>query len=156
MKHAKHPGNSVGMGDLPEPPPPVGAYRAVTIRGGLGFVSGQFPLADGKMITAREVQTSAELDQLRDAARLAALNVVAQIERALGTWQKFAGLCRVDGIIACPGNFTGHATVLDAASETFERLLGPILGSHSRSASSSPTLPGDAALELVVSFAVHQ
>ncbi|WP_281389372.1 hypothetical protein [Sphingomonas sediminicola] len=28
---------------LPPPPDPVGAYSAVVIRGGLGFVSGQFP-----------------------------------------------------------------------------------------------------------------
>jgi enamine deaminase RidA (YjgF/YER057c/UK114 family) len=142
-------------GALPSPPDPVGAYRPVVIRGGMGFVSGQFPIEQGEM---RFAGTADRLDReaLRAAARLAARNVCAQIERALGDWRGFVGLCRVDGIVAAGPGFTGHAAVLDAASETFVALLGSELGAHTRSASSAPALPGNACLELVVSFAVER
>lgn len=137
---------------LPPPPDPVGAYSAVVIRGGLGFVSGQFPLTAGVMLGTA---TQPNLEALKAAARLAAFNVVAQIGRALGSWERFDGLCRVDGIIAVPTGFTSHAKVLDAASDLFVELFGPMYGAHARSAISSPGLPGDASIELVVTFAVR-
>jgi enamine deaminase RidA (YjgF/YER057c/UK114 family) len=140
--------------DLPEPPDPVGAYSAVVLRGGLGFVSGQFPLSQGRMMFAAVGGDAADRDSLKAAARLAALNVAAQILRALGCWDRFGGLCRVDGIVAAPAGFTDHAIILDGASETFVELFGKVLGAHSRSASSSHGLPGNAAVELVVTFAV--
>jgi enamine deaminase RidA (YjgF/YER057c/UK114 family) len=141
-------------GSLPSPPDPVGAYRAVVIRGGMGFVSGQFPIEAGRMaITGRADRL--EAGTARHAARLAALNVCAQIERALDGWTRFGGLCRVEGIVAAGPDFTGHAAILDGASEAFVALLGPELGAHARSASSAPALPGDAPVELVVSFVLR-
>ena len=134
------------------PPEPIGAYRAVMIRGGLGFVSGQFPLSGGVMMEAGG--DIPNMDVLKHAAGLAARNVAAQILKALGSWDRFAGLCRVDGIVAAHGRFTDHAVVLDSASETFISLFGPVRGAHARSATSSPSLPGNAAVELVVTFAV--
>lgn len=141
---------------LPPPPDPVGAYSAVVIRGSMGFVSGQFPLSDGIMLHARSCGDDLPVETLRAAARTAALNVAAQIRRALPAWEQFAGLCRVDGIVAAPDGFTSHAKVLDAASETFVELFGPGPGAHARSAASSPSLPGGASIELVVTFAVSE
>jgi enamine deaminase RidA (YjgF/YER057c/UK114 family) len=140
---------------LPNPPDPVGAYSAVVVRGGLGFVSGQFPLSAGAMTTATANGGRLNSEQLKSAARMAALNVAAQILKTLGSWDRFAGLCRVDGIVAAANDFTAHAAVLDGASETFAALFGPVHGAHARSAASSPSLPGNAAVELVVTFAVN-
>jgi|KBSSwiStaDraftv2_1062776.scaffolds.fasta_scaffold510036_2 enamine deaminase RidA (YjgF/YER057c/UK114 family) len=145
---------SLGL-DLPTPPHPVGAYSAVILRGGLGFVSGQFPLSEGVMCGVASLHEPPQIEDYRSAARMAALNVLAQIRKALGSWKRFEGLCRVEGIIAAPSGFTSHAAVLDGASETFLELLGPLRGAHARSAMSSVSLPGDAAVELVVTFAVR-
>ena len=142
------------LGDLPPPPEPVGAYSAVVIRRGLGFVSGQFPLSDGSMLQAEQIWSENVPQSLMRGARLAALNVAAQIRRSLPHWQQFDGLCRVDGIIAAPEGFTSHAKVLDVASDTFVELFGPRYGAHARSATSSLSLPGNAAIELVVTFAM--
>jgi enamine deaminase RidA (YjgF/YER057c/UK114 family) len=141
---------------LPPPPDPVGSYSAVVIRGDLGFVSGQFPLSGGTMLRAERMSGQLAPESLMRAARLAALNVAAQIRRALPSWDGFGGLCRVDGIIAAPHGFISHAKVLDAASDTFVEIFGPVQGAHARSAVSSPSLPGDAAVELVVTFAVKR
>ena len=138
---------------LPKPPAPVGAYQGVVIRGGTGFVSGQFPLIDGEMLWTVSSH-GPDIDSARAAARVAALNVIAQIRHALGSWNRFAGLLRVDGIIAAQPGFDNHARVLDAASDTFVEFFGPDLGAHARSACSSSGLPANAALELVTTFAV--
>lgn len=140
---------------LPDPPAPVGAYSAVVIRGDTGFVSGQFPLRQGTMMGAAACGDTIDTDRLREAASVSALNVAAQILRALGSWDRFGGLCRVDGLVAAPTGFTDHALVLDGASDTFVRLFGPVLGAHARSAASTPSLPGNAAVELIVTFAVE-
>jgi len=73
---------------LPPPPDPVGAYSAVVIRGGLGFVSGQFPLTAGVMLGTATQRKKPDIEALKAAARLAAFNVVAQIGRALGSWER--------------------------------------------------------------------
>ena len=138
---------------LPAPPDPVGAYVPVVIRGTTGFVSGQFPIEAGRMLFTGRADRL-DLGTAQAAARLAALNVCAQIRRALGGWAGFAGLCRVEGIVAAGPAFTGHAAILDGASNAFIALLGPELGAHARSATSAPALPGDAPVELVVSFAL--
>lgn len=140
---------------LPPPPEPAGAYSAVVIRGRLGFVSGQFPLAAGVMLGTASRSKRPDLEALKSAARLAAFNVAAQIGRALGSWERFDGLCRVDGIVSAAEGFIAHPTVLDAASELFVELFGPMFGAHARSAISSTGLPGNASLELVVTFAVR-
>jgi enamine deaminase RidA (YjgF/YER057c/UK114 family) len=141
---------------LPTPPDPVGAYSAVIIRGGLGFVSGQFPLDGGIMKGTVIFPEQSDIETLKASARMAAFNVVAQIGKALGSWERFDGLCRVDGIVAAPAGFTSHAAVLDSASELFAELFGPLYGAHARSAISAPSLPGNASIELVVTFAVSQ
>jgi enamine deaminase RidA (YjgF/YER057c/UK114 family) len=138
---------------LPQPPRPVGAYEAVVMHGRLGFVSGQFPLVEGRMWATGLVGREVSLEAARTCARHAALNVLAQIRQALGGWSRFAGLCRVDGVIAADAAFTGHAQVLDAASETLVEVLGARLGGHARSATSAPALPGEAPIELICTFA---
>ena len=141
---------------LPQPPAPVGAYSAVVIRAGLGFVSGQLPLVEGRMWAQGKVGQGVSLETARACANLAALNLLAQIQQALGGWSGFAGMCRLDGIVAADAAFTAHARVLDAASEVLVSVLGPELGAHTRSATSAPALPGDAPIELVATFAVER
>lgn len=140
---------------LPEPVLPIGAYQAAIVRGRLGMVSGQFPRAGGSLIFPGRVGDGVSLGDAGQAARLAALNVCAQIGQVLGGWQRFGGLLRVEGIVAADPTFTDHASVLDHASAAFVEALGQTLGAHARSASSALSLPGGACVELVASFRVE-
>lgn len=138
---------------LPEPPPPAGLYEPVVIRNGLGYVSGQFPLRGGTLIHPGVVGRDVTEEEARGAAELAALNVLAQVRRALGSLDRVATLLRVDGIVASAAGWTGQPRVLDGASEVFRRVLGE-RGRHARSAVGVPELPLNACVELVVTFAV--
>lgn len=138
---------------LPSPPAPAGSYSRVVVRNGIGFISGQFPLVDGKLAYAGCVGADLSEEEGRLAARLAAINVLAQIRAHLGGFDGFAGLLRVDGYVACAaGNFS-QPQVLDGASDLLVEVLGPALGAHARTAFAMTQLPLRAPVELAVSFA---
>ena len=139
-------------GTLPEPPAAAGEYRPVVVRDGFGFVSGQFPLRDGRLLHAGRVGLELDIEQGRRAARLAAVNVLAQIHRYLGGFDDFDGLLRVDGYVASAPDFVAQPSVLDAASNLFATALGAELGAHARSAVAVARLPLDSPIELVVTF----
>ncbi len=139
---------------LPEPPPPAGSYSPVVIRSGLGFVSGQVPFRNGELVYTGRVGVELTAEEGQDAAKVAALNVLAQIKNALGTWEAFGGLLRVEGFVASASGFTSQPEVLDGASRLFVETLGE-LGQHSRAALSVEQLPLNASVELVVTFALR-
>lgn len=137
---------------LPDPPQPVGAYAACVIRNGIGFVSGQFPLADGALIHKGRIGAELSIDEGRNACRQAALNVLAQIAAVTDDFETLAGLLRIDGYIASAEGFVQQPTVLDAASALFVETLSE-KGVHARSAIAVPWLPLNSPVELVATFA---
>lgn len=137
---------------LPEPPRPAGHYQPVICRFGIGFVSGQFPFRDGELAHAGRVGVEITPEEGRECAEIAAANVLAQIRAALGGWERFGGLCRMDGHVASAVDFLKQPAVLDSASELFVRALGPELGAHARTAFHAARLPLDAPVELAVTF----
>lgn len=138
---------------LPDPPVPVGAYERGLIRHGLGFLSGQFPIRDGKLAYAGRVGSELTVEEGRSAAEIAAINVIAGIRAVLGgSFAGFVGLLRVDGYVAGTDDFLRQPHVLDGASETFRRMLGE-RGRHARTAFALPRLPLDSPIELAVTFA---
>ncbi|RPI45710.1 MAG: RidA family protein [Betaproteobacteria bacterium] len=141
--------------ELPAPPRPAGLYRPVICRGGMGFVSGQFPIRHGNCARTGRVGAEVSPEEGRECAALAAANVLAQIRAALGGWERFEGLCRLDGYVASAADFLNQPAILDGASEFFVRVLGPTLGAHARTAFHVPRLPLDAPVELAVTFFAH-
>ncbi len=139
---------------LPEPPPPAGSYSPVVIRSGLGFVSGQLPIRDGRLLFTGRVGIELTPEQGKAAAEIAALNVLAQIDRALPSWDRFGGLLRVEGFVASASGFTSQPEVLDGASRLFVDVLGD-RGVHARAALSVEQLPLNAPVELVVTFTLR-
>jgi enamine deaminase RidA (YjgF/YER057c/UK114 family) len=140
---------------LPAPPRAVGRYEPVILRNGIGYVSGQFPFEDGKLRFPGRLGRELDTATARQAARLAALNVLAQIAASERGFISFGGLLRVDGLIASVDERQVEQPqhVLDAASEVFVEALGPTLGAHTRTLLCVARLPLDAAVELGVTFA---
>ncbi|KAB7614489.1 RidA family protein [Amylibacter sp. SFDW26] len=138
---------------LPTPPNPVGSYKAGIIRGGIGFVSGQFPLVDGKLAFTGHVGAELTTDEGFEAARLAGLNVLAQIARLTDQFNTLDGLLRLDGYVASAKGFLDQPAVLNGASDLFAEYLGE-QGDHARTAFSVSQLPLNSPIELAVTFAV--
>ncbi len=138
---------------LPTAPQPAGKYCPALLAGGLLFISGQIPLLEGELKYPGRV--GAELSEAEGgkAARLAALNVLAQIRAALSGFDRLVSLVRVEGHVASAPGFIYQPRVLDYASNLFAEVLRE-KGAHSRSALAAPQLPLNAAIELVVTAAV--
>lgn len=140
---------------LPPAPRPAGGYRPWARAAGLLFVSGQLPIVDGELRYRGRV--GAELSEAEGsaAAELAALNVLAQIRDALGSFDDVVALLRIEGHVSSAPGFLGQPRVLDAASAVFAAALGPKAG-HARSAFAPAQLPLGAAVELVATVAVRE
>ena len=139
---------------LPTPPQPAGKYRPALLGGGLLFISGQLPILNGELKYRGGV--GAELSEAEggEAARLAALNVLAQINAALAGFDRLVSLVRVAGHVASAPGFTDQPRVLDYASKLFSDALGD-KGAHTRAAFAATQLPLNASIELVVTAAVR-
>lgn len=145
--------HSLGLA-LPAPPRPAGNYRPWILRDTLLFLSGQFPIEHGQLRYCGRVGAELSETQGREAARLAALNVLAQIHAALGGFERLDTLLRVEGHVASAPGWNNAPTVLDGASDLFVSALGD-RGRHTRTAFTPAQLPLNLAVELVVTAAVR-
>jgi enamine deaminase RidA (YjgF/YER057c/UK114 family) len=139
---------------LPAAPRPAGRYQPWVIANGLLFISGQIPIVDGTLALRGRVGAELTEDQGREATRIAALNVLAQIDSALDGFDRLITLTRVEGTVASAPGWYQQPRVLDAASELFYDVLGQ-RGDHARAAFGAAGLPLDAPVELVVTAAVR-
>jgi enamine deaminase RidA (YjgF/YER057c/UK114 family) len=138
---------------LPTAPKPAGNYSAVVRAGNLLFLSGQFPIHNESGAIKGRVGVELTEEEGYIAARLAALNVLAHIQTAIGSFENLERLVRVEGYVASSENWLNTPKVLDGASDLFVAALGE-RGGHARSAINVPRLPYDFTVELVVSAAI--
>ncbi|MDT6961966.1 RidA family protein [Cupriavidus sp. SZY C1] len=134
---------------LPPPPRPLGRYTAVSQAGDLLFISGQLPLRDGQVVWQGQVGKDLTVEQGRQAAQLAALNVLAQIDAHLGGFARLDHIVRVEGYVTSAPGMLEQPAVIDGASELFAEVLGDQAG-HARSVYAQSQQPGNAAVILVV------
>jgi enamine deaminase RidA (YjgF/YER057c/UK114 family) len=138
---------------LPTAPKPAGNYSAFLRAGNLLFLSGQFPIHNGSDAIKGRVGIELTEEEGYAAARIAGLNVLAQIRAAMRSFDGLETLVRVDGCVASSQRWLNTPKVLDGASDLFVEVLGE-RGCHARSAINIPRLPYDFAVELVVTAAI--
>lgn len=135
---------------LPPAPQPMAAYvptRQVPLGDGraLLFVSGQVPSRDGRLLTGR-VPDEVSVDDAREAARAAALNVLAQIEQAAGL-DEVEAVAQLTGYVNSMDDFEEEPEVINGASELLYEVLGEA-GRHSRAAVAVNALPRGITVEI--------
>src|SRR5436309_3046223 len=109
---------------LPTPPKPAGNYSAYVRTANLLFISGQLPLENGVLRYRGTVGAELTEEEGCAAARVAALNVLAQIRAALGGFDRLEHLVRVEGHVAAAPGWYNTPKVLDGASDLFVSVLG--------------------------------
>jgi enamine deaminase RidA (YjgF/YER057c/UK114 family) len=142
---------SLGL-ELPKPAPPAANYVPYTISGRLIFVAGQVPVRDGKLVYQGKVGAAFDIDQAREAARLCAINVLAQVNAAAGGLERVRCL-RVGGFVNCTPDFHQQPQVLNGASDLFVAVLGE-RGRHARTAVGTNALPFDVPVEVDAVFEI--
>lgn len=139
---------------LPEPPAPGGSYESVRVLGGVAYVAIQFPFADGKPAFEGRLGRELTTDQGRKAARLCALNVLAQLDKYVGLGQVL-GLNRIEAHMATVEGWDEFPKVLDGASELFLQVLGPEAGRHARALYGVERLPMNLPVSLTATFTLR-
>ncbi|MBS0966105.1 RidA family protein [Acetobacter okinawensis] len=133
--------------DLPTPAAPVANYVACVQTGSLLVVSGQLPLHNGKLFATGKLGGTVDVDTAVEAARYSMINVIAQVQAAVGDLARVKRVVRLGGFIACTPDFTAHASVMNGASDLAVAVFGDA-GRHARSTVGVPSLPLDAPVEV--------
>jgi enamine deaminase RidA (YjgF/YER057c/UK114 family) len=138
---------------VPPAPPAVAAYRPWCRTGPLIFTSGQLPWRDGVIAYAGRLgERLSEADGYQ-AARLCALNAIAQLQSATGDLERIRQIVRLEGYVHCGPGFRGHPKVLNGASDLFNAVFGS-RGEHARLAIGVHEMPLDAAVQITVTAEV--
>jgi enamine deaminase RidA (YjgF/YER057c/UK114 family) len=132
---------------LPEAPKPVAAYVPARKTGDLLYVSGQGPVEGGAVRYAGKVGSDISIEDGAAAARLCALNCLAQVRAALGTLDRVRQVVKVVGFVNAGPDFTQQPQVINGASELLIEVFGEA-GRHARSAVGCASLPLNIAVEV--------
>ncbi len=134
--------------ELPPTPKPIGNYVAGVQVGNLLFMSGCGPRRnDGTPITGK---LGAELttEQGYDAARVVALNMLANIRSVIISLDRIERVVKVLGMVNCTPHFNEMPKVINGFSDLFVELLGVDHGRGARSAVGMVALPNQIAVEV--------
>jgi enamine deaminase RidA (YjgF/YER057c/UK114 family) len=134
---------------IPGLPPPAGAYIPAVRTGNLVFCSGQGPYRDGKFVFKGKVGDDLTLEEGYQAARISALNCLAEIRSVLGSLNGIVRVVQVRGFIASAPGFYDQPKVLNGASELLISIFGDA-GKHARSALGTSALPLDTPVEVEI------
>lgn len=139
--------------ELPQAPAPVAAYVPYVRTGNLIFISGQIPMAQGKLICAGPTPTEVPPDKAKAAARMCALNLLAVLNSATGDLDRVTRVVRLGVFVASTPEFTGQPGVANGASELMVEVFGEA-GRHARAAVGTNVLPLGATVEVEGVFEV--
>ena len=132
---------------LPAAAAPAANYLPFAQTGQLLFTSGQLPLKDGTLqasgLVGRDLDTAAG----KEAAKLCAINVLAQAKAALGDLERISRVVKITVFVASVPDFTEQHLVANGASDFLAEVLGE-RGKHARAAVGVAALPLNAAVEV--------
>jgi enamine deaminase RidA (YjgF/YER057c/UK114 family) len=124
----------------------AGNYLPIVRTGNLIFVSGHTGGKTGERITGK-VGAEQTLEGGYAAARGVADDVLATLERELGSLDRIVRIVKVLGMVNVDPSFTHMPAVINGASDRFIEVLGE-RGRHARSAIGVASLPANASVEI--------
>lgn len=132
---------------IPAAAAPAANYVPFAQTGKLLMTAGQLPLADGKLQATGLLGADLDTEAGKKAARLCAINILAQIKAATGDLEQIARLVKITVFVASAPGFTEQHLVANGASDLLAEALGE-RGKHARSAVGVAMLPLNAAVEI--------
>ena len=137
---------------LPRAAAPAANYVPYTITGRLILVAGQMPFEGGRVAVVGRLGGGVSMADGQKAARLCALNLLAQAKAACGGDLDRLGRClKLGGFVSCTPDFAEHPEVVNGASDLIVLAMGEA-GRHARFAVGCPSLPRNAAVEVEAIF----
>lgn len=141
---------------LPHPAAAVANYVGFTRVGALLFVSGQLPFGpDGKIAAAHigKLGPHSSIETISQAARLCAVNLIAQAQAAVDDLDRIAQVVRLGGFLNVGTSFDPLSQAMNGASDLMAEVFAQ-RGRHARSAVGVAHLPFNALVEIEAIFEI--
>ena len=132
---------------LPQAAAPAANYVPTLISGNQLIISGQLPMQDGALKVTGQLGNGLSIEEGVEAARLCAINILAQIKRTLDGFDRFERLLKLGGFVNASASFIDHPQVINGASDLMVSVLADA-GRHTRFAVGAAGLPFNAAVEI--------
>jgi enamine deaminase RidA (YjgF/YER057c/UK114 family) len=133
--------------ELPNATKPVANFVPCVQTGNTLFVSGQVTAWNGEYRHVGKVGREIAIDEAQKAARMCALNVLAQARAYLGDLDRVTRVVMVQGFVNAVPEFTEHPKVVNGASDLFVQVFGEA-GKHARFALGAGSLPFNVSVEV--------
>jgi enamine deaminase RidA (YjgF/YER057c/UK114 family) len=139
---------------LPVPPAPVASYVPYVTSGNLVFVSGQIPATPDGLKYVGIVGQDLSLDDGKAAAKLCAVNLLAQIKAACGgDLDRVTRCVKLSVFVNAVPGYAQHPEIANGASDLMVEVFGDA-GKHARAAMGAGSLPRNVAVEIEAVFEI--
>jgi enamine deaminase RidA (YjgF/YER057c/UK114 family) len=139
--------------DLPAPPAPVASYVPFVEVGGIVYISGQVSSSAQGGVKGR-LGAGLGLEEGQAAARLCALNILAQLKAACGgDLDRVIRAVKISGFVNVTPEFDAIPAVVNGCSDFLLEVFGEA-GKHARAAVGVANLPLGFAVEADAVFAI--
>ncbi len=139
---------------LPTPATPVANYVGFVKSGNLVFISGQLPFENGKLNHIGKVGSEVKVEDAKYAARLCAINILAQLKVACeGDLERVIRCVKLGAFVNGDADFKDHPAVANGASDLIAEVFAE-KGKHARAAVGSGSLPLGVAVEIDAIFEI--
>ena len=110
---------------LPSPAAPAANYVPYVITGNQLIVSGNLPFGPDGLEYVGKVGDDISIEQAQASAKLCAINILAQVNVALGgDLSRIKRLVRLGGFVNATADFTQQPAVINGASDFMVAVLG--------------------------------
>ena len=141
--------------ELPVAAQPVGNYVPFVVTGKLVQVSGQIPAWNGEVRHIGRLGEGLAVAVGYAAARLCALNLLAQLRVACGgDLGRVRRVVRLGGFVNAAPTFNDAPKCVNGASDLMVEVFGKEIGSHARFAVGVAALPAGVAVEVDGTFEI--
>ncbi len=131
---------------LPEPPAAIATYVGFVRTGNLVHVSGQVS-TDASGGIKGTVGVDVDLETAQQAARLCAINIMAQLKAAVGDLDNVVRIVKLGGFVQAGPDFYDVPKVINGCSDMMVEVFGDA-GRHARAAVGVYKLPVNFAVEV--------
>ncbi len=133
--------------ELPEAAAPAANYVPFVRTGPHVYISGQIPMGPDGIAFQGRCGAEYSADEGAAAARLCAINILAQAKAALGDLEAIGRVVKLVGFVNSTPDFGDQPKVINGASDLMVDVLGD-RGRHARSAVGVANLPFGVAVEV--------
>ena len=139
---------------VPQPLAPVANYVGFVKSGNQVFVSGQLPIENGELKYVGKVGSKISIEDAQKAARICAINIIAQIKLACeGNLERVVRCVKLGVFVNGEADFIDHPVVANGASDLIADVFGDA-GKHARAAVGSGSLPRGVSVEIDAIFEI--